>query len=243
MIYEPTRPKPLLSDCAFYYSQTFPSGTVVKGEWDLADNVAKYTGGLDWTGSRVLDVGTASGTLTFDLERRGAEVVSLDVANGGVWELIPFAGATYDLPVWAASVERLKNSYWFGYHEFESKARALYCDIYHPPVAMGEFTHAVFGSVLLHLSNPFLALTKIARHVTKTIVVTDMHRQLTPGMEFAPALSDRGNACAWWFIPHPQVERMLRVLGFKTVKLDVFYVRSVRFNQLSPFYCLVAERE
>ena len=42
--------------------------------WDLRRTIDAYLGHFDFRGKRALDVGTASGFLTFEMERRGSGV-------------------------------------------------------------------------------------------------------------------------------------------------------------------------
>ena len=42
--------------------------------WDLRKTIDAYLGHFDFRGKRALDVGTASGFLTFEMERRGSGV-------------------------------------------------------------------------------------------------------------------------------------------------------------------------
>ena len=42
-------------------------------------------------GKRVLDVGTSSGFLCFEMERRGAEVVAFDLSDEFDGDAVPFA--------------------------------------------------------------------------------------------------------------------------------------------------------
>ena len=57
----------------------------------MRPNLKKYLGGVDFRGRRVLDVGCASGILSFYMERQGAEVVSFDLDKNGDWDMVPFA--------------------------------------------------------------------------------------------------------------------------------------------------------
>src|SRR5689334_8426613 len=70
-----------LSKCRFYHAMDLPDGQFVRGNWDLRNSFEKYTGFAQFAGRRMLDVGTASGFLTFEAEKRGAEVVSFDSSS------------------------------------------------------------------------------------------------------------------------------------------------------------------
>ena len=62
-----------LEDCLFYHTMDIQGKGTVQGSWDLRAGIDRYLGGVDFAGKRVLDVGTATGCLSFHMERRGAE--------------------------------------------------------------------------------------------------------------------------------------------------------------------------
>ena len=76
-------------DCYFYHRFDLPGLGTVGGDWDLRSCIDAYLGNYRFSGKRVLDVGTASGFLTFEMEKRGATVVSFDMEDGGQWNVVP----------------------------------------------------------------------------------------------------------------------------------------------------------
>src|SRR6516165_11122315 len=67
------------STCYFYQSMEQPGFGLQRGEWDLRGRFDEYIGHVDLAGARVLDVGCASGYLSFSAERSGvADVYSFD---------------------------------------------------------------------------------------------------------------------------------------------------------------------
>jgi hypothetical protein len=66
-----------VADCYFYHTMELPSHGVINGEWDLRAGVHDYLGRVEFAGKRVLEIGPASGFLTFEMEKRGAGVVKL----------------------------------------------------------------------------------------------------------------------------------------------------------------------
>jgi 2-polyprenyl-3-methyl-5-hydroxy-6-metoxy-1,4-benzoquinol methylase len=73
---------PAIEDCWFYHVMDLPGlGTVNHfGRWDLRGRFDEYTGFIPVAGRTLVDVGSASGFLTFEAEKRGAVVTSFDVA-------------------------------------------------------------------------------------------------------------------------------------------------------------------
>ena len=68
------------ADCIWYHSMTLPGFGEIAGQWDLRGEYGAYTGNVDMAGKSVLDIGTASGFLSFEAEAAGAsEIVSFDM--------------------------------------------------------------------------------------------------------------------------------------------------------------------
>ena len=116
-------------DCLFYHTVDIPNHGVVRGQWDLRQQVDTYLGGYRFAGKRVLEIGPASGFLTCEMGRRGADVVALEVPDDPGW--ISFH--TYEAlqPIFGRrrqGMTRIKNSFWFLHQLNGSKARLCYGD-------------------------------------------------------------------------------------------------------------------
>jgi hypothetical protein len=105
-------------ECFFYHTMDLPGYGRVAGYWDLRGNESEYLGNVALAGKRVLEIGPASGHLSFFMERAGAEVVSLEAGEDYSWELcwdMPDQ-VPAELPTELAShrdmMRRLGNSYW-----------------------------------------------------------------------------------------------------------------------------------
>ena len=71
-----------LADCDFYHSMISPWVGKIIGLWDLRQTVDDYLGRIDFAGKRVLEIGPASGFLAIEMERRGADVVAVELPEG-----------------------------------------------------------------------------------------------------------------------------------------------------------------
>lgn len=207
-------------DCNFYHVMDIPGLGIVGREWDLRDNIGDYLGNYDFTGKRVLDVGTASGFLTFEMEKRGGDVVSFDMESGRQWNLVPH----YKLmPTWdklqdamARGHKRLQNAYWYTHKALNSKAKAYYGDVYNLPETLGSFDVVLFGMILSHLRDPFQALYSGTRLSRDTVIVTNQTKELpTASATFLPNEADENQKRGWWSFNDETIETMLAVLGFK----------------------------
>src|SRR4029453_839143 len=145
-----------VGDCYFYHTMELPGYGVMNGEWDLRRRVDEYLGNFSFAGRRVLEIGPASGFLTFEMEKRGAEVISVEVTDEHGWDFVPYPDARLeeDFGPRRIVMQQLKNSYWFSHAALQSKAKVYYGDAYNLPAALGEFDIAVMGAVLLHCRDP-----------------------------------------------------------------------------------------
>jgi hypothetical protein len=145
-----------VSDCDFYHTMELPGYGVMDGEWDLRRGVDEYLGKVAFAAQRVLEIGPASGFLTFEMEKRGAEVVSVEVTEDRDWDFVPYPASRLEEVFGPRRIvmQRLKNSYWFSHAAHHSRAKVYYGDVYHLPAVLGEFDIAVMGSLLLHCRDP-----------------------------------------------------------------------------------------
>ena len=69
-----------LVDCFFYHVMDIPGlSEPTKGEWDLRKGVDEYLGHVDFKNKTVLELGPASGFLTFHIEKMGGDVTSIEL--------------------------------------------------------------------------------------------------------------------------------------------------------------------
>src|SRR5262245_1102536 len=164
------------ADCLFYHCMELPNGEVVTGPWDLRDREAVYLGNVAFDGARVLELGPASGALTYYMERQGADVVAFDAGYDVGIDLHPHPlnGDVRKLRLdHARLVGDVQNSWWYLHREYASRAAAVYGSIYALPGDLGDFDISVLSAILLHLRDPIAALEQAARRTRRTIVVTE----------------------------------------------------------------------
>ena len=112
-------------------------------------------------------MGTASGFLTFEAERAGAIVTSLDATAGREINHIPIQGLLYhdNRPAFAESADQylkmLKNSYWYGWHKFKSKASVDYIPLADLPDRDKKFDVVLAGAIVEHISDPVTMIGNI----------------------------------------------------------------------------------
>ncbi|MCS6800931.1 MAG: hypothetical protein RMM58_03830 [Chloroflexota bacterium] len=175
-VYAPPRLVAGPEECYFYHTMELPGVGLVEGEWDLRENVAAYLGNVDLRGKRVLEMGAASGFLTFAMERMGAEVVAYDLSEQQAWDVVPYADQDVEgfLAERREHIRRLNNSWWLAHRLLGSRARVVYGTAYDVPAAIGAVDVCTFGCILQHLRDPFLALHQALRLTRELVVVTDL---------------------------------------------------------------------
>jgi SAM-dependent methyltransferase len=240
-----------LEDCFFYHAMELPGFGLVRAHWDLRGRFDDYVGGVDVAGKSILDVGTATGFLSFEAEKRGAaRVLSFDMSDARQQAFLPFKDKLYyrDPDRWVegygVEIERWKNAYWLCHRLLESKAEAYYGNIYDLPEDLGQFDIAIVGSVLEHLSDPITALASIARLTKETIVIVSPLLQTDERIARFEALASNPDAdFTWWTYSLGLYREVLRMIGFRIAKVSqakYYYAYGERFEERST---IVAGRE
>jgi SAM-dependent methyltransferase len=240
-----------LEDCFFYHTLDLPGFGMVEGEWDLRGRFDDYVGGVDLRGKTMLDVGTATGFLTFEAEKRGAkQVVSFDIGDAKYQHLLPFKDGLYyqDYEAWrawtSAVYERWKNGYWLAHRLYDSKAQAFYGNIYDLPTAAGTFDVVIIGSVLEHLSDQVSALASVGRLTKSTmVVVTGMLETEEKNAYFVPSADQPKLDYTWWVYSLGIYREVFAMLGFRIDSVKKNTYRFLRGGRECERYTIVASRQ
>jgi O-methyltransferase len=165
-----------LSDFTWYHATELPDGRVLPGVWDLRGHESEYLGGVDVRAKRVFELGPATGYLTFWMERQGAEVVSFEAGFDVPVDTLPVKGEDNPderLRVMQETIDRNHDGWWHLHHEFGSSAKFVQGNIYDMPADLGTFDVTLVGAILLHLREPWGALSQAARRTTEVMIVTE----------------------------------------------------------------------
>jgi 2-polyprenyl-3-methyl-5-hydroxy-6-metoxy-1,4-benzoquinol methylase len=240
-----------LEDCFFYHAMDLPGFGLVRAHWDLRGRFDDYVGGVDVTGKSVLDVGTATGFLSFESEKRGAaRVLSFDMSDARQQAFLPFKDKLYyrDPRQWAevygAEIEQWKNAYWLCHRLLDSKAEVAYGNIYELPVELGQFDVAIVGSVLEHLSDQITALASIARLTKETIVVVSPLLQTEERIaQFEALASNPELDFTWWTYSLGVYREVFGMLGFRIARVSHARYYYMYGDELKERSTIVAVRE
>ncbi|MBZ5617462.1 MAG: DUF1698 domain-containing protein [Acidobacteriia bacterium] len=192
----------------WWHSFELPDGSTIQGVSELASQkmrIAQFPIPQDLTGKRVLDIGTWDGWFSFEMERRGAEVLAVDrFENPRFYEIRNRLGSRVEY-------------------------RPL--DIYEvSPRTVGYFDIVLFMGVLYHLKHPLLALERVcsvARDMAavESFVLTERHG-LSPAQEQANLMQffeddDLGGQADNWCAPTAAcLLAMCRTAGFARAELS-----------------------
>jgi tRNA (mo5U34)-methyltransferase len=190
-----------LGELGWWHSFEMPDGSIVQGVCDLEGlkrRLAQFPIPQNLAGKRVLDIGAWDGFFSFELEKRGAEVVAIDC-----WDNDRF---------------RLMRSM------LNSRVDYRIFDMYElTPATVGKFDIVIFFGVLYHLKHPLLALERVCALTTDLACVDTFvsdDDSPTPRMEFYEHAELGGQTDNW---VGPNVSCLLawcRTAGFARVEFQ-----------------------
>lgn len=193
-----------LNRLGWYHSIELPDGQVIQGLQTLEQlrlRLAQFPVPADLTGKRVLDIGAWDGWFSFEMEKRGAQVLAIDSAEHTQFRVArDLLGSKVDYQI--ADICRLSSK-----------------DI-------GRFDIVLFFGVLYHLKHPLLALETVCDLSTDMAFVesfvTDDGSDLStpPVMEFYETTELRGQFDNWVGPNTACLLALCRTAGFVRVKLE-----------------------
>lgn len=191
-----------LTMTGWWHSVDLGNGRVTPGAHkieELRDNYAKFLLPADLTGKRVLDIGCWDGFYTFEAERHGAQVSSVDCWRPEKFfvakEALKSSAEFHELSVYDVTKERL-----------------------------GTFDIVFFLGVLYHLKHPLLGLEQVCE-VTRDFAIIETHQidnlfdTKHPVMEFYEVDELGGQYDNWWGPNTECLVQMARAAGFVRVEV------------------------
>lgn len=238
--------RPRREDCLFYHACTLDDGEEVRGEWDLRANTFEYLGEINLTGRSVLEVGPASGYLSFYMEAAGARVTCVEPTMSHLWDIVPFEG--FDTESWRhqfnKTITGVRNSFWYLHQQQRSSVRMFEGDPCALPQDFGPFDVGVLASVLLHTRRPLDLLQSVAARVSSTMVITELY---DPSMGDAPLsmlMPHRGvkQVDTWWQFTPQFFISALGLMGFTRCKVNYHSQPQPAHDREMKFFTVVGER-
>jgi len=184
----------------------------------------------------------------FGTERQGGQVTTFDLSKEYSWDLVPYArweGYEDIRHGHRHHIDMLNNAYWFCHRSLHSNTKALYGDVCHIPEQIGKVDVVIYGSILLHLRDPFLALQSGTRLAQEAVVVTDVLRDRAvkseePHMRFLPDPEALGPKDTWWDLRPEFIVRAIKVLGSEDMRVT-YHTQPCRGEKVQ-LYTVVGRR-
>jgi hypothetical protein len=233
----------------------------MQGEWDLTQIGQNYLGGVTVKGKKVREVGPASGRITLELERMGADVQTLELGGDYTGDFL----VERTQPEWNSQdfFRRLNDSFEFVKASWSLKAELTHGTIYAPLPSSVDIT--LMGNMLLHRRDPFKAVYNAAQSTSETLIITETiwnrplyyytsalatliklpwkltgHSHCPVQSMFMPTPGVPSNQCVWNYLSPDLITRMLELCGFKRIRFIKHY-QTYR-GKPSLNYTIVAER-
>lgn len=213
-----------LDEITWYHTQELAPGLVTSGMFDLRPYVDRYGIPADLSGKRVLDVGTFEGFWAFELERRGAEVVALDVDS--------LQDLDWPPRLRPEGEEGPRGEGFRLAHEaFGSSVERVTSTVYEatPEKLGGSFDLVFCGSVLIHVRDPMLALERFANLCRGDLILADERSRRLAMLPFGAA-EFRGETpwMTWWRPTAKTWLAMVRCAGFEDVRKQATFNMKFR---------------
>ena len=207
----------------WYHTIELAPGVLTPGRIDLR-GIAPGVLPERLDGKRALDVGTFDGFWAFELERRGADTVAIDVETIDAAEWPPVNRPRLEAEARAWGVE-LGRGFRIASEALGSKVERRQCSVYdvEPARIGGQVDVAFSGAILLHLRDPVGALERIGATLVPggTLIVLEpisLRRTLLcprrPVAEFKPLTTPFN----WWYPNLAALRGWLTAAGFSEIR-------------------------
>jgi tRNA (mo5U34)-methyltransferase len=213
-----------VGELRWYHTIELPGGIVTPGWFDLRPQRRHYGLPDRLDGMRALDVGTWDGFWAFEMERRGAEVVALDLDDERELDW-PARRRPAEFPA-----EPRGRGFRLAHELLESKVERIAMSLYDAtPERLGTFDLVFCGSVLIHLRDQVLALERIAELCSGTFISAEEYDRVS-GLLPIPVSryrADEPPAVVFWLPSARTWRRLIWSAGFDGVeRLGKFKLRS-----------------
>lgn len=216
-------------DCSFFHVVELPGGELTPGQWDFRETEAAYHGHYPLKGKTVLEVGTATGSHAFWMEKQGAHVTPIDLSPAHSWDIMvtPTQNEADVRAQMQRTIRTISNGWTYCRDRLGSNLTLHHGSTYDIPPELGDFDVITYGSVLLHTRDPIGALQHGAARAKEAVMIMDrMPPNLDPErplMEFMPKLGNEKTfgGWTWWWISPQTFINALTIMGFREFSIKV----------------------
>jgi tRNA (mo5U34)-methyltransferase len=200
---------------SWYHTLELGDGVVTDGWFDLRPYVGEYGLPERMDGMRALEVGTWDGFWAFEMERRGAEVVALDLDDERDLDWPPRRR-----PETFSDAPR-GDGFRLARETLGSKVERVVRSIYDAtPEELGTFDLVFCGTVLIHLRDQLLALERIADLCSGAFISAEEYDRAASLLPFPVSRfrADRDSDVVFWQPSVRAWKAMLWTAGFDRVE-------------------------
>lgn len=202
----------------WYHSINLPHGVTTPGLTDHRPQLASYGLPDDMRGMRALDIATFDGFWAFEMERRGADVVAVDIPR------------VHDADIPLRTLEQLPpdenhptgDGFRLAHELLGSRVERREMSVYDiEPDVLGSFDVVFMSDLLLHLRDPQRALERAYSVVRDTgyALIAEPHNPALSVLEGVAVQQLVGYDRYTWAIPSAELLRsMLKVAGFGEIE-------------------------
>lgn len=224
----------LISTHSWYHTIELPHGVVTPGRVDHRNQLHYYGLPADMTGMRVLDVATYDGFWAFEFERRGAEVVAIDLASTADVDKSRNWNDTYEE---MSTPTALGQGFKICHELLGSKVKKEICSVYDVrPERLGRFDMVFTSDLLIHLRDPLAAMEAIWTVTDNVAIFGDVfHPELESFKNSALVEFCHSGASDMWWRPSTACYRFwLRLARFSRIEEVSRFVLEANFRSEVP---------
>jgi tRNA (mo5U34)-methyltransferase len=220
----------------WYHTIELPDGTVTLGRFDHRPLVPHYGLPDDMSGMTALDIGTADGFWAFEMERRGADVVALELPRLSDRDF-PFAAKEL---VRAQADTPPGRRFELARQALGSRAELVRLVVYDiDPSRLGKFDFVHVGDILWALRDPPLALAAIRSVTAGAAHIADRAEPRVGAgageLRNLAAYHGGWNRSIWWTPSVQTLAQMTLDAGFAEVEALRMYRLAFRGRTRGPW--------
>jgi SAM-dependent methyltransferase len=219
---------------SWYHTIDLDNGLVTPGDYDYRESLTHYQLPANLAGRSVLDVGSATGFFAFEMEKRGGQVVSVELPSLAAWDMVSrerdrivqgLIERCHATDANQAYHRLLDGPFQFCHRLLKSDVRRHYSTIYNLTTAsLGRdgFDLIFLADVFSHLQAPLPALDVLGNLCHDRLILACDLVGDAEGRPILQYVADPVGGIAnrsWWMANFTAVEQMLRTVGFRNVEI------------------------
>jgi len=223
----------------WYHTIDLGDGIVTPGVFDLRPFVPKFGIPERLDGKSVLDVGPGNGFFAFELEARGAEVTTVELASLDAHDASPVLKAFYASDEGKAAALNIHDALGLAAQAKNSRVKRQFVNIYDfDPAVHGRYDLVFCAAVLLHLTDPLRALYRIFSATKETALISTPINDEASG---EPRATFRGTATGhtFWMPNRACLMQWVRAAGFTRVEWITTFDVTARDGQFHDTHCAI----